>query len=163
MLGGRVACAPWGLALPQRQGASSHAVTPGTGWLRASDSDPLQSMPGEMILLAAGARHRLSSDTNGRCAPPALVRYERPVRAVRQSVKERLMPPEADLALGTSGAATTFVCAGFDYDLDVAEPLMPPVIHVPADPVAGRESAAIAELLAMQVGARRPGSRAATA
>ena len=66
--------------------------------------------------------------------------------------------------LGASGSVTTFVCAAFDYDLEVGEPLMgllPPVMHVPADPVAGRDVAAIVELLAMEVGARRPGSRVA--
>jgi AraC-like DNA-binding protein len=76
------------------------------------------------------------------------------------------MTPDGDLTLGASGAATTFVCAAFDYDLDVGEPLMgllPPLIHVPTDPVAGRDVAAIVELLAMEVGARRPGSRAAAA
>ena len=76
------------------------------------------------------------------------------------------MTPEGDLTLGASGAATTFVCAAFDYDLEVGEPLMgllPPLIHVPADPVAGRDVAPIVELLAMEVGARRPGSRAAAA
>ena len=34
------------------------------------------------------------------------------------------MTPEGDLALGGAGAVTTFVCAGYDYDLDVAQPLM---------------------------------------
>jgi AraC-like DNA-binding protein len=76
------------------------------------------------------------------------------------------MTPDGDLTLGASGAVTTFVCAAVDYDLDVADPLMgllPPVIHVPADPVTGRDVAAIVELLAMEVGAHRPGSRAAAA
>jgi AraC-like DNA-binding protein len=148
------ACAPWGLDLPQREGASFHAITSGMAWLRVGDSDPLQLMPGDVFLLPAGARHRLSSTPNGRCAP------------FDSSMKERLMTPEGDLPLGASGAATTFVCAAFDYDLDVAEPLMrllPTVIHVPADPVAGRDIAAIVELLAMEVGVRRPGSRAAAA
>jgi AraC-like DNA-binding protein len=147
-------CAPWGLDLPERQGASFHAITSGTAWLRVGDGDPLQLMPGDVFLLPAGARHRLSSKPNGRCLP------------FDSSMKERLMTPEGDLELGASGAATTFVCAAFDYDLDVAEPLMrllPPVIHVPADPVAGRDIASIVELLAMEVGARRPGSRAAAA
>jgi len=61
---------------------------------------------------------------------------------------------------------TAFVCAGYDYDLDVAEPLvslLPSVVHVPADPVAGRDVAALVDLLAGEVGARRPGSRAAAA
>lgn len=148
------ACAPWGLDVPQRQGASFHTITSGTAWLRVTDSEPLQLMPGDVFLLPAGARHRLSSEPNGRCVP------------FDSLMKERLMTPEGDLSLGAAGAATTFICAAFEYDLDVAEPLMrllPTVIHVPADPVAGHDVAAIVELLAMEVGARRPGSRAAVA
>jgi AraC-like DNA-binding protein len=116
--------------------------------------EPLQLMPGDVFLLPAGARHRLSSEPRGRCVP------------FDASTKQRLMTADGDLALGTSGAATTFVCAAFDYDLEVAEPLMsplPPVIVVRADPVAGRDIAAIVQLLAMEVGTRRPGSRAAAA
>jgi AraC-like DNA-binding protein len=114
----------------------------------------VQLMPGDVFLLPRGARHRLSSAPRGRCA-----RFD-------TAMKERLMTPEGDLVLGSSGAATAFVCAAFDYDLDVAEPLMsrlPPLILVPADPVARRDMAAIVELLATEVGARRPGSRAAAA
>jgi AraC-like DNA-binding protein len=146
--------APWGLDLPQRRGASFHAFTSGTAWLRVDESEPVQLMPGDVFLLPAGTRHRLSSDPDGRCVPFDTSMHERP------------MAPDSDLALGASGAATTFVCAAFDYDLDVGEPLMgllPPVIHVPADPVGGRDIAAIVELLAMEVGARQPGSRAAAA
>ena len=41
--------------------------------------------------------------------------------------------------------------------------LLPPVIHVPADPVGARDVAAIVELLAQESALRRPGSRAAAA
>src|SRR5262249_53485028 len=47
-----------------------------------------------------------------------------------------------------------------------AEPLMgllPAAIHITADPVAGRDVAAIVNLLAQEVGGSRPGSRAAAA
>lgn len=148
------ACAPWGLDLSQRPGAAFHAITSGTAWARAEGGEPLQLMPGDVFLLPAGARHQLLSEPHGTCVP------------FDSSTKERLMTPDGDLALGASGAATTFVCAAVDYDLDVAEPLMgllPPMIHVPADPVGGRDVAAIVELLAREVGARRPGSRAAAA
>jgi AraC-like DNA-binding protein len=150
------ACAPWGLDLPQFRGAGFHAITSGTAWLRVGDGgEPLQLMPGDVFLLPAGARHRVSSAPDGRCTSFDTV------------TKQQMMTPEGDLALGGSGtAATTFVCAAFDYDLEVGEPLMgllPSLIHVPADPVAGRDIAAIVELLAMEVGTRRPGSRAATA
>jgi AraC-like DNA-binding protein len=146
--------APWGLDLPARSGASFHAITSGIAWLRVDGGDPVQLMPGDVFLLPTGARHRLSSQPGGECLP------------FDAALKERLMTPDGDLRLGGGGAATTFVCAAFDYDLDVAQPLMsllPPVIHVPADPVARRDVAAIVELLATEVGARRPGSRAAAA
>ena len=148
------ACAPWGLDLAQRPGAGFHAITSGVAWLRVDDSEPRQLMPGDVVLLPAGAGHRLSSQPHGRCVP------------FDTAIKQRLMTPDGDLALGAAGALTTFVCAAFDYDIEVGEPLMgllPSLIHVPADPVAGRDVAAIVELLAMEVGARRPGSRAAAA
>src|SRR5437764_1248656 len=93
------ACAPWGLDLPQRPGASFHAITSGTAWLRVGDSEPLQLMPGDVFLLPAGAHHRLSSEPEGRCVP------------FDSSLHERPMTPNGDLTLGASGAATTFVCA----------------------------------------------------
>ena len=63
------ACVPWGLDLPQLPGAAFHAFTSGTAWLRVGDSEPLQLMPGDVVLLPAGARHRLSSESDGRCVP----------------------------------------------------------------------------------------------
>jgi len=146
--------APWGIELPQNAGASFHAVTSGTAWLRVDGQDPFQLMPGDLLLLPSGIAHRLSSEREGRCRP-----FDR-------SMKEELMTPEGDLALPGHGATTTFVCAAYDYDLDVAQPLMsllPHVLHVPADPVAGRSTAAIVELLAAEIGVRKAGSRAAVA
>jgi AraC-like DNA-binding protein len=154
MLGNVFAAAPWGLDLPQSGGASLHAVTRGTAWLRVDGEDAMQLMPGDVLLLPSGARHQLSSGPGTRCDP-----FDR-------ELKERRMTPEGDLTIGGHGAQTVFVCAGYDYDLDVAQPLMsvlPKVLHVAADPVAGRSVATIVELLAREVGGRGPGSRAAVA
>ena len=76
------------------------------------------------------------------------------------------MTPEGDLVLPGRGAATTFVCAGYDYDLEVARPLLsllPDVLHVPADPIGGRDVAALVDLLAGEVGKNGAGARAAAA
>jgi AraC-like DNA-binding protein len=154
LLGNVQAGAPWGLALPQSTGASFHAVTAGTAWLRVDGREPLQLMPGDLLLFPSGIPHRLSSEPDGRTLP-----FDR-------RMKEERMTPAGDLPLPGPGPVTTFVCAGYDYDLDVAQPLMrllPDVIHVPADAVAGREIAALVALLAGEVGARSPGSRAAVA
>jgi AraC-like DNA-binding protein len=140
--------------LPQSGGASFHAVTAGTAWLRVTGYEPIQLMPGDLLLLPSGVSHRLSFEPKARCRP-----FDR-------AMKEELMTPEGDLDLAGHGAVTTFVCAGYDYDLDVAQPLMsvlPSVIHVPADPVSGRDIAALVELLAGEVGARGPASRVAAA
>jgi AraC-like DNA-binding protein len=146
------AAAPWGLALPQSTGASFHAVTSGVAWFRRDGGEPTLLMPGDVLLLPSGHPHRLSSDPNGRCRP-----FDR-------AMKEQLMTPEGVLRIGAGVATTTFVCAGFDYDLDVAQMLMgqlPDVIHARADPVSGREMAAIIDLLAGEIGVRSAGSRAA--
>jgi AraC-like DNA-binding protein len=146
--------APWGLALPESPGASFHAVTAGTAWLRVTGEEPLQLMPGDVVLLPSGTAHRVSSGPATRC-----IAYDR-------AAKAQDIGPDGELAIGGDGATTTFVCAGYEYDLEVAEPLvglLPAVVHVRADPVAGRDVAALVELLALEVGARRPGSRAAAA
>jgi AraC-like DNA-binding protein len=146
--------APWGLDLPAGGGAALHAVTAGTAWLRVGGEPALQLMPGDLLLLPSGIGYRLSSAPDVRCRP-----FDR-------AMKEELMTPAGDLHLPGPGAVTTFVCAGYEYDLDVAGQLMrllPDVIHVPADAVAGRDVAALVELLAAEVGTRSPGSRAATA
>jgi AraC-like DNA-binding protein len=146
--------APWGLELPQNAGASFHAVTAGTAWLRVDGTDPRQLMPGDVLLLPTGIPHRLSSAPDGPCRP-----FDR-------AVKETLMTPDGDLVLDGPGAVTTFVCAGYDYDREVAQPLLsllPPVLHVPADPVAGTRIASVVALLAAELGARDAGARAAVA
>lgn len=144
--------APWGMQLPQSTGSSFHAITSGTAWLRVDGREPMQLMPGDLLLLPGGIAHRLSSSPDGRCS------------MFGRTLKESRMTPEGNLDLGGSGATTTFVCAGYDYDLDAAHRLiglLPDVLHVPADPVGGRHIAAIVELLAREVGARGAGSRAA--
>jgi AraC-like DNA-binding protein len=154
MLASVRAHAPWGLALPQSDGASFHAVTAGTAWLRIEGVPPRQLMPGDVLLLPSGSPHRLSSSPDAPCQP-----FDR-------SVKERLMTADGDLVLDGAGAVTTFVCAGYDYDRDVAQPLLsllPSVLHVPADPVAGTKVASVIALLAAELGTREPGSRAAIA
>ena len=64
------ACAPWGLDLPASAGASFHAITSGTAWLRVDGDEPLQLMPGDVLLLPTGVRTG---------CPPA----RRPLPAVR--------------------------------------------------------------------------------
>ena len=68
---------PWGLELPQSAGASFHAVTSGTAWLRVEDARAVQLMPGDVLLLPTGIAHRLASD--GRRRPP--IPFDRALKA----------------------------------------------------------------------------------
>src|SRR5262245_31833765 len=95
LLGNVRASAPWGLDLPQSGGAAFHAFTSGTAWLRVDGFEPLQLMPGDLLLLPTGVRHRLSSTPDARC------------RTFDRAMKERDMTPEGDLVLGGAGATTT--------------------------------------------------------
>ena len=143
MLANVRAQAPWGLALPQSSGASFHALTSGTAWLRVEGAEPIQLMPGDVLLLPTGIPHRLSATPDGRCRP-----FDR-------TVKEQLMTSEGDLLLEGPGAVTTFVCAGYDYDHDVAHSLLsllPAVLHMPADPAAGSQITTLVSLLAGELG-----------
>src|SRR5919204_365579 len=133
--------APWGLALPVGPGASFHAVTAGTAWLRVEGMAPVQLMPGDLLLFPNGSEHRLSSELDTPCRP-----FDR-------ALKQELMTATGDLELGDAGATTSFVCAAYDYDLELAEPLvslLPSLLHVPADMVSGREISVLVELLAAQ-------------
>jgi AraC-like DNA-binding protein len=136
-------------------GASFHAVTSGTAWLRVGGADPTQLLPGDLLLFPTGIAHRLSSEPDGACRP-----FDR-------RLKEESMTPAGELTLGDAAAVTTtFICAGYDYDLEVAEPLLrllPPIMHVRATPDRDPGVSAIVQLLANEVGSRTPGARAAIA
>jgi AraC-like DNA-binding protein len=143
----------WGLALPENPGgASFHAILSGTAWFSVDDAQARQLMPGDLLLLPRGAAHRLSSLPGGRCRP-----FDR-------AMKRRQMGADGRLVLGEGPVQTTFLCAGYDYDAEIAEPLMrllPDAVHVPADPISGRSTAAILELLAQELGATGAGTRSA--
>jgi AraC-like DNA-binding protein len=148
------ASVPWGLDFPRTNGASLLAVSCGPAWLGVERDEPLLLKPGDVVLLPSGIRHRLSPEPDGRCQP-----FDR-------RLKEQRMTPEGDVKIGGEGARTVFLCSGYDYDLAVAQPLMsllPPVMHVPAEPARAQRVAMIVELLADEVGGHGQGSRAAAA
>ena len=92
MLANVRARAPWGLALPQSAGASFHAVTSGTAWLRVDGAEP---RPADARRPAAACRP--ASRTGSR--------RRRTAAAARSTarVKERLMTADGDLAARRPG------------------------------------------------------------
>ena len=142
---------PWGMRLSSAPGAAFHAITAGTCWLRLDGSTPLQLMPGDVVLLPTGSTHDMVSTADGR------------TRAFDRVTKEELMTPDGDLLIAGPGAVTRFICAAYEYDQEVAHPLLsllPPVVHIPADPPGdGAPIQSTLRLLGGELGGRSPGSR----
>jgi AraC-like DNA-binding protein len=148
-----IAHEPWGVAVDPVPGAVFHAVVAGSCWLRLPGRAPQHLMPGDVILLPTNTPHELAFSVDARTEPLA------------QSEKDSRRTPDGDMIIPGPGAATRVLCASYDYDHEVAHPLMsqlPPVLHVPAGmPGDDGGVAATLRLLALELGGRPPGSRAA--
>jgi AraC-like DNA-binding protein len=132
--------APWAIELPERAGASFHAVIAGACWFTVGGQAPRQLTPGDLVLLPSGARHELAAE-------PGL-----PPRRFDEDLKASLITPDGELVIDGPGVRTRVLCAGYSYDNDVAHPLLsllPPVLHVAtAQPDTGPQLRAVLDLLA---------------
>jgi AraC-like DNA-binding protein len=148
-----IAFEPWGVAVDPLPGAVFHAVVAGRCWLRIPGRAPQHLMPGDVVLLPTNTPHELVSEVGGETE--SLAQFEKVTRRT----------PDGDVIIQGPGACTRVLCAAYDYDHDVAHPLMsqlPAVLYVPAG-VPGDDGAVAAtlRLLALELGGRPPGSRAA--
>jgi AraC-like DNA-binding protein len=118
-----------------------------------SGRPPQRLMPGDVVLLPTNTPHALVSAVDGRTE--SLAQFEKDTRRT----------PDGDIVIQGPGAGTRVLCAAYDYDHEVAHPLMsqlPPVLYVPAGmPGDDGGLAATLRLLALELGGRPPGSRAA--
>src|SRR2546421_900004 len=148
-----IAHEPWGVTIDPVPGAAFHAVVAGSCWLRIPGRAPQHLMPGDVVLLPTNTPHELVSSVDARA--DSLVRFETDIPRT----------PEGDMVIQGPGAATRMLCAAYDYDHEVAHPLMsqlPPMLYVPAGmPGDDGAVAATLRLLALELGGRPPGSRAA--
>ena len=104
--------APWGFRLPQTTGAVFHAVTGGSCWLRVPGEDPRELREGDVVLLPSGAPHSMASDRGG------------PAELWERAAKARALDDRCDVVLHGIGDAAELVCATYEYDRDVAPPLL---------------------------------------
>src|SRR5438874_10626427 len=148
-----IAYEPWGVAVDSVPGAVLPAVVAGSCWLRRPGRAPQHLMPGDVVLLPTNTPHELVSSVDART--DSLARFQTDIERT----------PDGDMVIQGPGAATRVLCAAYDYDHEVAHPLMsqlPPVLHIPAGmPGDDGGVAATLRLLALELGARPPGSRAA--
>ncbi|RJQ81008.1 AraC family transcriptional regulator [Pseudonocardiaceae bacterium YIM PH 21723] len=119
-VGARIeAAGTWGVEWHMLSSAAFYAVTSGTAWLGLTDREPLQLLPGDVVLLPSGTPHGLSS------APGVL---HSPCTGGGLSSGEVLR-------LGTGEVRTRILGASYDYDRTVSTQVLaslPPVLHIPA-------------------------------
>ncbi|CAO5242340.1 AraC family transcriptional regulator [Frankia sp. AgKG'84/4] len=150
-----VAHEPWGVEVDPQPGAIFHAVLAGSCWLRTAETAPRQLMPGDVVLLPTNHGHTLSSGPTTAAM------------ALTQAAKIGLRADDGVVELPGEGAITRILCASYDYDHEVAQPLMsllPRVLHLTAgEPGDDGAVAAALALLRYELNGVPPGSRAVVA
>jgi AraC-like DNA-binding protein len=124
-LGQRIdAGADWGWWSPQAPDAAFHAVTAGTAWISRPGEEPVQLLPGDVVLLPRGAEHALASD------PAALARTD------EQSVDGYERTGAGTVRIGRGPTRTHVLCAHYAHDPAVTTQVLaslPDVVHLRAD------------------------------
>jgi len=144
------AAEPWGLSLDAVPRAAFHAVTDGTAWLRVRGEPGIRLMPGDLVLLPAGAAHTLASGPGAHAQPWDGL-------AAGQA-----LAPGGELTIGTGTVQTRILCASYHQDPAVTLPLLtllPDVLHIPASRANPGLDATL-RLLASELGQPQPGAAA---
>ena len=144
----------WGISLPRTPKATLHAVTAGVCWVRVKGQPPIEQLPGGVVLLPTGAAHIVASAPAG------------PTRTWGKVAGEQAANPAHECVFdgpgGSAGSSTHVICAGFEYDHEVAQPLlslMPPVLFLSGQELGdGSPVQATLRVLRHELAARTSGS-----
>ncbi|ADB32856.1 transcriptional regulator, AraC family [Kribbella flavida DSM 17836] len=124
-LGARIEAAdPWGLTWRGVEDAAFYAVTAGTAWLSVPGREPLQLLPGDVVLLPTGPDHAISS-APGVWAPdcdPSAAEHARRTGGV--------------IRFGEGEVRTHLLVAAYAHDPAVSTQmltLLPEVVHLRGD------------------------------
>jgi AraC-like DNA-binding protein len=125
-LHGQVFCrsvfsAPWSVAFPPGP-AYFHVVERGRCWVTGPDDRPrAEALEGDLVVLARGEGHRISSAAGGQAVP-------------LDEVLRGHVSGTGTLRWGGGGAETRLICGTFRLEAparDALVPLLPLVVHVP--------------------------------
>jgi AraC-like DNA-binding protein len=145
-----------------------HVLTSGECWVGLVGQPAIKMKRGDVVLLAQGDAHVVSSAPGMRADPNVdgyfgLGRAQRPFRIHYDGAAPALVDLEGKLAPpGATPCAASFVCGFIGCDLKPFNPLiatLPRLLHLPAD---GRNAVSeqFATFAAAESAARRPGSEA---
>ncbi|MFH9468751.1 AraC family transcriptional regulator [Streptomyces clavifer] len=105
VLGARIAAGDdWGWWSAKGPGAAFHAVTSGTVWIAPQDSDPLQLVAGDVLLLPGSRAHALASD------PEVLA------RTTPEHSDSYTFASDGTVLMGHGPAHTHILCAHYTHD-----------------------------------------------
>jgi AraC-like DNA-binding protein len=145
--------APWGVRLESSPSATLHAVVEDSCWLRIPGQPPRELRSGDVVLLVRGSAHVLASEPIG------------PAVAWDREAKVRARDGDGLIGLAGPGRRTRILCAAYEFDREVARPLLallPPVLIATAhDRPASDPILTTLSLLQHEVGALAEGSHTA--
>ncbi len=130
---------PWSLEFPAAPRIAFHIVVRGQAYL-AQDSQrgPRLLSQGDVVLLASGSRHVLSSDPT--LEPTNIIAY----------MTANPLGPDRTIRYGAGPASTVILCGAYDLDGANAGPLLallPAVVHLAAEEGVGSPVGATIQLL----------------
>jgi AraC-like DNA-binding protein len=145
-----------------------HVLTDGECWAGLVGEQPVKMQRGDVVLLAQGDAHVISSAPGMRADPDVagyfdMARTKRPFRIHYDNGSQVFVDLDNRLPLpGAQACSASFVCGFIGFDLKPFNPLiatLPRMLHLPAE---GRSalSEQFATFAAAESAARRPGSEA---
>ncbi|WP_089099760.1 AraC family transcriptional regulator [Streptomyces hyaluromycini] len=142
--------APWGVRFAAADEAGFHVVLRGTAWLVPEQGEPVRLAPGDVVFLAHGGRHALSSG-------PGV-----PLEEVRLLPDGTWTPlPVRETPPGCPDTVT--LCGTYRLDRTRSHRLLaelPEIVHIPARVGRHRSLRAAVELIGMELEDREPGTDA---
>ena len=141
--------APWGIAIPFREGVRFHAVIDGRCWIEARGLPPLLLEKGDVLLLPHGTEHVMSDEPRRQPLPLA-------------DASPRLIGNGTyALRSGGGGARSLIVCCTIGFEGPTANPLLellPSTIHVRGADHGDADLTSLLAMMAREVERQRIGS-----
>jgi AraC-like DNA-binding protein len=134
----------WGFAFDATNPACFHAIGAGTAWLRVPGRQPLQLMPGDIVLLPRGGEHGLAGAVDTPLVPFSSITFS----------------DEKVFSVGKPPTQTRIHCGHYHQEASCATPLfelLPDLLHVPSTPGSAPGLEATLRLLAYELSEPRLG------
>ncbi|WP_025587568.1 AraC family transcriptional regulator [Sphingomonas sp. UNC305MFCol5.2] len=141
--------APWGIAVPFREGVRFHAVIDGRCWIQAESLPPLLLEKGDVLLLPHGTEHIMSDAPRRRPLPLA------------DAGPELVGNGTYRLKSGGGGARSLIVCCTIGFEGPTANPLLellPHVMHIRSADHDDADLTSLLAIMAREVEGQRIGS-----